>query len=96
MIVSIGHNDNGPYDKGRARASIPGTGTDSMLVNVEVINKGDTTYREEMIYSYGGYLRRYVADIRAKGANPVLMSLTPKKYRTADKLPVNWTCRMWI
>ena len=84
VIVSIGHNDNGPYDKGRARASIPGTGTDSMLVNVEVVNKGDTTYREEMIYTYGGYLRRYVADIRAKGANPVLMSLTPKKYRTAD------------
>ena len=69
VIVSIGHNDNGPYDKGRARASIPGTGTDSMLVNVEVVNKGDTTYREEMIYTYGGYLRRYVADIRAKGAN---------------------------
>ncbi len=84
VIVSIGHNDNGPYDKGRARASIPGTGTDSMLVNVEVVNKGDTTYREEKIYTYGGYLRRYVADIRAKGANPVLMSLTPKKYRTAD------------
>jgi lysophospholipase L1-like esterase len=84
VIISIGHNDNGPYDKGRARASIPGTGTDSMLVNVEVVNKGDTTYREEMIYTYGGYLRRYVADIRAKGANPVLMSLTPKKYRTPD------------
>ena len=83
VIVSIGHNDNGPYDKGRARASIPGTGTDSMLVNVEVVNKGDTTYSEEMIYTYGGYLRRYVADIRAKGANPVLRSLTPKKYRTA-------------
>ena len=84
VIVSIGHNDNGPYDKGRARASIPGTGQDSMLVNVEMVNKGDTTYREEMIYTYGGYLRRYIADIRAKGANPVLMSLTPKKYRTAD------------
>ena len=84
VIVSIGHNDNGPYDKGRARASIPGTGQDSMLVNVEMVNKGDTTYREEMIYTYGGYLRRYIADIRAKGAHPVLMSLTPKKYRTAD------------
>ena len=56
VIVSIGHNDNGPYDKGRARASIPGTGQDSMLVNVEMVNKGDTTYREEMIYTYGGYL----------------------------------------
>ena len=26
VIISIGHNDNGPYDSGRARASIPGTG----------------------------------------------------------------------
>ena len=24
VIISIGHNDNGPYDSGRARASIPG------------------------------------------------------------------------
>ena len=26
VIVSIGHNDNGPYDSGRARAVIPGVG----------------------------------------------------------------------
>lgn len=26
VIIELGHNDNGPYDSGRARASIPGTG----------------------------------------------------------------------
>ncbi len=78
VIISIGHNDNGPLDSGRARASINGIGHDSLLVNVQVVQKKDTTYRQEMVYSYGGYLRKYIEETRAAGANPVLMSLTPR------------------
>ena len=79
VIISIGHNDNGPYDTGRARASIPGVDKDTVLhVNVQEINKGDTTYRAEDVYSYGGYLRRFINETRAAGAFPVLMSLTPR------------------
>ena len=79
VIISIGHNDNGPYDTGRARASIPGVDKDTVLhVNVQEINKGDTIYRAEDVYSYGGYLRRYINETRAAGAFPVLMSLTPR------------------
>ncbi len=72
VIVSIGHNDNGPYDSGRARASIPGTGTDSLVVTIQETGVKDT------VYTYGGYMRRYLADIRAAGAHPILMSLTPR------------------
>lgn len=78
VIISIGHNDNGPLDSGRARASINGIGHDSLLVNVQVVQKKDTTYRQEMVYTYGGYLRKYIEETRAAGANPVLMSLTPR------------------
>lgn len=79
VIISIGHNDNGPYDTGRARASIPGVDKDTVLhVTVQEINKGDTIYRAEDVYSYGGYLRRYINETRAAGAFPVLMSLTPR------------------
>ncbi|MFS6554188.1 SGNH/GDSL hydrolase family protein, partial [Parabacteroides distasonis] len=35
VIISIGHNDNGPYDSGRARASIPGTGNDTLNVTIK-------------------------------------------------------------
>ena len=35
VIVSIGHNDNGPYDSGRARASIPGVGNDTLNVTIK-------------------------------------------------------------
>ena len=79
VIISIGHNDNGPYDTGRARASIPGIDKDTVLhVNVQEIHRGDTTYRAEDVYSYGGYLRRFINETRAAGAFPVLMSLTPR------------------
>ncbi len=97
VIISIGHNDNGPYDTGRARASIPGIDKDTVLhVNVQEIHKNDTTYRAEDVYSYGGYLRRFINETRAAGAFPVLMSLTPRNAwengRVVRKVHSEW-CR---
>jgi hypothetical protein len=31
------------------------------------------------VHSYGWYLRKFIADIRAKGATPVVVSLIPRK-----------------
>lgn len=72
VIISIGHNDNGPYNEGRARAVIPGTGNDSLNVTIK------ETGEKETVYTYGGYLRKYIAECREKGAHPILMSLTPR------------------
>lgn len=72
VLISIGHNDNGPYNEGRARAVIPGVGNDSLNVTIK------ETGEKETVYTYGGYLRKYIAECRAKGANPILMSLTPR------------------
>lgn len=72
VIISIGHNDNGPYDSGRARASIPGIGNDSLNVTIK------ETGEKETVYTYGEYMRKYIRDCRAKGAHPILMSLTPR------------------
>ena len=89
VIISIGHNDNGPYDSGRARACLPGIGKDSLLVTIQ------ETGIQETVYSYGGYLRRYISEIRSKGANVILMSLTPrnaydKKGKTVRKKQSEW------
>ena len=97
VIISIGHNDNGPYDTGRARASIPGIDNDTVLhVSVQEIHGNDTTYRAEDVYSYGGYLRRFINETRAAGAFPVLMSLTPRNAwedgRVVRKIHSEW-CR---
>lgn len=72
VIISIGHNDNGPYDSGRARASIPGVGHDSLQVVIK------ETGVHETVYTYGEYMRRFIRETRAAGGNPILMSLTPR------------------
>lgn len=72
VIIELGHNDNGPFDSGRARASIKGTGNEVLPVIIKETGVRDT------VYSYGEYMRRYVREVKAKGANPILMSLTPR------------------
>lgn len=72
VIIELGHNDNGPYDEGRARASIPGIGTDSLPVTIK--ETGD----KETVYTYGEYMRRFIRETKSKGAHPILMSLTPR------------------
>jgi len=72
VLIQFGHNDGGPYDSGRARASIPGIGHDSLKVTIK------ETGAHETVYSYGEYLRKFVAEIRAKGAFPIMLSFTPR------------------
>ena len=72
VIIELGHNDNGPYDHGRARASIPGIGKESLDVTIQ------ETGVKETVYTFGEYMRRYIHDVKAKGAHPILMSLTPR------------------
>ena len=74
VIVSIGHNDSGEFfDKKRARAVIPGVDPDTCYIGFN-----ERTQRQDTVYSYGTYLRKYIKEIRAKGATPIIMSLTPR------------------
>lgn len=93
VIIELGHNDNGPYDKGRARASIPGIGKETLDVTIQ------ETGVKETVYTYGEYMRKFIADVKAKGAHPILMSLTPRlAYDDADSTivtRVNKTFGLW-
>ena len=74
VVVSIGHNDNGEFfDQRRARAVIPGVDPDTCYIGFN-----QRTQKQDTVYSYGNYLRQYIHEIRQKGANPILMSLTPR------------------
>jgi lysophospholipase L1-like esterase len=72
VLIQFGHNDGGPMDEGRARASIKGVGTQSLVIT----NKDNG--RVETVYTYGHYLRQYVRDAKAKGATPIVLSLVPR------------------
>lgn len=93
VIIELGHNDNGPYDSGRARASIPGIGKETLDVTIK------ETGVQETVYTFGEYMRKYIRDIKAKGAYPILMSLTPRNaWDDADSTiitRVNKTYGLW-
>ena len=92
VIIELGHNDNGPFDSGRARATIRGiSATDSLNVVIK------ETGVKETVYSYGEYLRRFVRETRALGAHPILMSLTPRNAydQPGHVTRVNETFGLW-
>ncbi len=69
VLIQFGHNDAGPLDTGRARGSLPGLGEET-----RDIVKPDGS--KETVHTYGYYMRKLVADTRAKGATPIVLSLT--------------------
>ena len=73
VIMQFGHNDASPLDDAaRARGTIPGNGDESK----EIYNP--ITKQQEVVYSYGWYLRKFIEDIKAKGATPIVASLIPR------------------
>ena len=69
VLIQMGHNDGGPIDSGRARASLPGLGEET-----REITKADGT--KETVHTYGWYMRKMITEAKAKGAKPLLLSLT--------------------
>ncbi|MFT3870483.1 MAG: rhamnogalacturonan acetylesterase [Nibricoccus sp.] len=74
VIMQFGHNDEAPInDDKRARGTIKGVGDESQEIDNLLTKKHET------VHSYGWYLRKFVADTRAKGATPIICSLIPRK-----------------
>jgi lysophospholipase L1-like esterase len=71
VMMQFGHNDNGSPATGRT--SLKGIGSDTL--NVE----NPTNHQHEVVLTFGGYLQKYIADTRAKGATPIVCSLVPRK-----------------
>jgi len=77
VLIQFGHNDAGPYNTGRARASLPGNRDKDTTVVMEATGKTET------VHSFGWYMRQYARDTKAKGANPVLLSHIPRNMFTS-------------
>ena len=73
VIMQFGHNDAGALDDtARARGTIKGIGDESKEVYNPIMKK------QEVVYSYGWYMRKYVRDVKAKGAVAIVCSLIPR------------------
>lgn len=84
VILELGHNDNGPLDSGRARSSYKGNDGNSPLSDDSITVTIKETGKVETVYTFGGYTRRFVNEVRAKGATPILFTLTPRNAYEED------------
>ena len=72
LLVQMGHNDGGPLDDtNRARGSIRSLGEETK----DIFNP--ITKQPETVHTYGWYMRKYIADARAKGMTPILCTPVP-------------------
>jgi hypothetical protein len=66
VIMQFGHNDAGPLDDtARARGTIRGIGEESSEIYNPIMKK------QEVVHTYGWYMRKYINDTKAKGAIPI-------------------------
>jgi len=73
VMLQFGHNDGGPG------GSIKGNGDES---EERAVRDGEL----ETVHSYGWYIRKYIADIKAKGATPIVCSVIPRNDWTEGKV----------
>jgi len=73
VIMQFGHNDGGPLDDAaRARGTLQGVGNDS----TEIFNPIRKV--QEVVHTYGWYMKKYANDARAKGATVIICSPVPR------------------
>jgi lysophospholipase L1-like esterase len=72
VIIQMGHNDGGPLDDtNRARGTIRSLGEETKDIYNPIMKKPET------VHTYGWYMRKYIADARAKGMTPILCTPIP-------------------
>ncbi len=77
VLLQMGHNDGGDLGGTKPRGTIKGLGDETKDVTLP---DGHT----ETVHTYGWYMRKYIADTRAKHATPILLSFTIRNIWKAD------------
>lgn len=71
VLIQFGHNDGGAIDKEKFRGSIKGIGEETQNITGQ-------DGQPETVYTFGWYLRKFIADAKAKNATIVLLSPVPR------------------
>jgi rhamnogalacturonan acetylesterase len=71
VLLQMGHNDGGDLGGPKPRGTLKGLGDETKDVTLP---DGHT----ETVHTFGWYMRKYIADTRAKQATPILLSLTTR------------------
>jgi lysophospholipase L1-like esterase len=81
VIIQFGHNDASPLDDtARARGTIKGTGEESREIYNPIRKK------QEVVHSFGWYLRKYISDAKERKVIPIICSPVPRDQWSAGKV----------
>ena len=81
VLIQFGHNDGGAInDASRARGSLRGLGEETQAID------NQRTQRPEVVHTFGWYMRKMIADTKAKGATPIVLSLTLRNLWSGGKI----------
>jgi rhamnogalacturonan acetylesterase len=82
VVIEMGHNDDGDPTTSD-RATLPGTGENTVTVTT-------TTGTREVVHTFGWYLRKMIADVKAKGATPIISGMVNRNYWKGNTLQAAW------
>jgi lysophospholipase L1-like esterase len=71
VILQFGHNDNGPVDSFRFRGTMASLGDETQ-------DARNAQGQPETVHTFGWYMRKMINDVKAKNANPFVLSMTPR------------------
>ena len=84
LIIQFGLNDQGPVaDSARARGTIKGVGNDSLAIFNMV------TKKNEIVHSFGWYMRQFIRQAKTKGVTVIVCSSVPRSVWKESKLTRN-------
>lgn len=84
VIIEMGHNDDtDPTTDTKDRGTLPGAGEETVVVTT-------STGTKETVHTFGWYLRKMVADVKAKNAVPIISGMVPRNYWKGETLQADW------
>jgi rhamnogalacturonan acetylesterase len=69
VLIQMGHNDGGDISGAKPRGSLKGLGDETQQITFP-------DGHEEVVHTYGWYIRHYIEDTRGEQSTPILLSLT--------------------
>ncbi len=70
VLIQFGHNDGSAPNQDRARGSLPGLGEETLQID------NILTHAPETVHTFGWYMRTFISEAKAKGAQPIVLSPT--------------------
>ncbi|KAI1506294.1 rhamnogalacturonan acetylesterase [Biscogniauxia marginata] len=84
VVIEMGHNDDGdPETDTKYRATLPGTGEETVIVTT-------ADGEEEIVHTFGWYLREMIADVQARNAIPIISGMVNRNNWDDGTLQSDW------